>query len=324
MPKKILIALVISLFIGLPVIGFLAITLNSYSRSNFATETFDSARPQAMRSMPGVALDVAETTNPMRQGGGTVGMSYDAKSPLLPPDGGSGGFTTGVDRTVIRTAHMAVQVEDTRQTVSKVNQIVSGVQGVVTSSNIYEMPPQGGVVNASMALRVPSAQLESVIEQLKALSVKVLTETITAQDRTEQKVDLDAQIENLQATEQQLITIMGKATTVDQTLQVQRELTNVRGQIERLEAQVENLVGDAEMATITLEISTKESSLPVVNPGRKSVMEEVRLAVRDAVSLYRDLFVAGVRLAILGLPLLLIALVAALLWRRRKPKTPTG
>lgn len=251
-------------------------------------------------------------------------MSYDAKSPLLPPDGGSGGFTTGVDRTVIRTAHMAVQVEDTRQTVSKVNQIVSGVQGVVTSSNIYEMPPQGGVVNASMALRVPSAQLESVIEQLKALSVKVLTETITAQDRTEQKVDLDAQIENLQATEQQLITIMGRATTVDQTLQVQRELTNVRGQIERLQAQVENLVGDAEMATITLEISTQESSLPVVNPGRKSLMEEVRLAVRDAVSLYRDLFVAGVRLAILGLPLLLIALVAALLWRRRKPKQPMG
>jgi hypothetical protein len=98
-------------------------------------------------------------------------------------------------------------------------------------------------------------------------------------------------------------------------------LTSVRGQIERLTAQAENLQGDADMATINLTISTQAADLPYVTGKEASIWEEVKGAVRDAVRLYRELFVAGLRLAILGLPLIILLGVGYALWTKfRKPK----
>jgi hypothetical protein len=72
------------------------------------------------------------------------------------------------------------------------------------------------------------------------------------------------------------------------------------------------------MATISVSLSTKESELPIVEPARLSIWEEFRSAVRNALSFYRNLFVAGLRISVLALPVLLIASLVWLFWRRRQ------
>lgn len=235
----------------------------------------------------------------------------------LPPSGDEG-FTEGVERTIVKNANLGLVVEDTRQTVDQVTQAVNAINGFVTSSNIYEHEYAEGAVSADMTVRVPVDQLENTMAEIKQLATKVVNESLTADDRTEQKIDLEAQLRNLRATEAQMLTIMERATEIEDVLNVQRELNSIRGQIERLEARLENLEGAAAMSTLRINITTEESELPVVNPKQPSLWQEVRIAFRDAVQFYRNLFVGGLRLAIIGLP---IGLVGWLGWRVLKPKS---
>ena len=67
---------------------------------------------------------------------------------------------------------------------------------------------------------------------------------------TAQVVDLDARIANLQASESALQAIMARATTIADVLKVQQELTGVRGDIESMIAQRDNLADQAAMGTL--------------------------------------------------------------------------
>lgn len=236
----------------------------------------------------------------------------------MPPTVDDGRITDQTDRTIVKTADLSLISEDTEKTVEDITQATQNYDGLVTSSHVYENDYQKGIVNAEMTVRIPVDALDQAVKEFKSFAVKVTNENITAQDKTEQKIDLEAQIANLQSTEQQFVTIMQKATTVEETLQVQRELSNVRGQIERYQARLENLEGSAAMSTIHIFITTKESELPVIEPDQNTIIEEIKVSVREAVALYRNLFVLAIKLAILGLPIWLIVGGVILYKKRNK------
>jgi len=316
MSKRTLIILAIALILGLPLLGAL---------SGRQTHRFQQ---QEMSDSGSSSMGVAGTIEPAMMNDTYLAQNsllYKDVGPnapqVMPPPPTDGGFTTTTDRTIIRNAFLTLIVKDTRETVRKVTHLATQHAGFVTSSSVFEDEQSQGIVIASMILRVPAAKLDEVLENLRQLAETVQTESIAASDQTEQKVDLEAQIKNLKASETQLQSLMSKAQNVTQTLEIQRELSSIRGQIERLTAQVENLQGDANMATITLSISTEESELPLTGGERRGVLDEIRIAVKDAILLYRELFVAGLRFAILALPLLVLAGVGYGIWMWQKNRT---
>ncbi|HYD35657.1 MAG TPA: DUF4349 domain-containing protein [Vitreimonas sp.] len=240
--------------------------------------------------------------------------------PVPPGMPDNGGFTPTADRTIVKNASLSLLVRDTRQTVERAQAIAKEVNGFVTTSNVYENEYDQGVIRADMTLRVPVERLEETLGKLRGLADKITHDTLSADDRTEQKVDMEAQLTNLKATETQLLTIMKQAQTVQDTLNVQRELSSVRNQIERLQARLENLTGDAAMSTIQLSMSTKESDLPIIDSSQRSIWEEIKLSFKEALTLYRELFIAGLRLVILILPAAIAALVVWMLFKAFKKK----
>jgi hypothetical protein len=248
-------------------------------------------------------------------------MYAETKQTSLRAPAPDSGYAPGEDRTIIKTANLSLVVDDVRQTVDQVNSLVKTHNGLVVSSNIAESQYQDGGAKAYLSLRVPVTQLEDTLTQLRKLAIKVTQDSMNADDRTKQKVDLEARIKNLKASEEQLMTIMRQAKNVQETLEVQQQLTNVRGQIEVMNAQLENVTNDAAMSSISLTISTKSSDLPVVGPQQNSIGEEIKLAVKDMIRLYRGLFLSGIRTVILLLPLLILALIGWLIWKRSARKS---
>lgn len=307
--RKHVLMIVAAILIGIPVLGLLTFSTKNRVMMEQGTMGFQTApsmgRAEVMMDNSGIAK--------------TTLVSTEGRSMMpIAPGYGNEGFTPGVDRVIVKNASMSLLVDDTRQAANKVSEIALQAQGTVTQSNIYENDNQTGQIFANLILRVPVEQTETVMASIRQVATKVVSENLTAQDRTEQKIDLDAQLKNLRATEAQLQTIMAQANTVEETLKVQTELGNVRGQIERLQAQLENLLGDAAMATISVSMSTEEAELPIVDDSNRSIVQEIKLAVRDTVTLYRNLFVSGLRLAILSLPVIVIGGIIFGVWRKKK------
>jgi hypothetical protein len=157
-----------------------------------------------------------------------------------------------LDRMVIRTAQLTVEVPDMEQALAAARAIAARGGGFVSASNTHveKVNDQNRTV-ADLTIQVRTDAADSALSDLRALG-KVTTESSGAQDVTEEYVDLDSNLRNLQASESAILKLMDKATRIEDVLALQRELTNVRGQIERIQGRKRFLERRTDMATITL------------------------------------------------------------------------
>src|SRR5947209_13263480 len=100
------------------------------------------------------------------------------------------------------------------------------------------------------------------MDNVKGYAVKVEKEQTTAQDVTEDYVDLQARQRNLEATSLQLQSLLSKATTVDETLKVQVQLNNVQSDLERIKGKLNYY--DTRTSNSTIQVSI----LPVPPPAK--------------------------------------------------------
>jgi hypothetical protein len=89
----------------------------------------------------------------------------------------------------------------------------------------------------------------------------VKSDRSTGTDVTGTYVDLEARLKNLKTTESQLVEIMGKANNTKDILEVEKELSRVRGDIESYTAQMNTLKNRIDFSTITVTVSEPQ---PVV------------------------------------------------------------
>lgn len=176
----------------------------------------------------------------------------------MPPEesGGSGDIEKVFSETrqIIRTGFLAMVVEDTSASADKIRSIAKEKGGFVEHVQIYETGE--AQKHGSLTVRVPESAFDETLAALKALAREVTSEQTGAQDVTAQAVDLEARLANERRSEAQYQKILEKAETTDEILKVQRELNRVRGTIEQLDAQLQNLSREVRMATISVELSS--------------------------------------------------------------------
>ncbi|MDP2743434.1 MAG: DUF4349 domain-containing protein, partial [Dehalococcoidia bacterium] len=128
-------------------------------------------------------------------------------------------------------------------------------------------------------------------------------------------------LKNLEAGEAQFLKIMEKATTLEETLQVQRELTNIRGQIESVKGRIKFLEGNVRESLISVTMRLSPAAKPVVTRGW-TPGETLRSAARGFVGFVRVLFDILVWLVIFS-PVWVVAglVVIYLRWRLRKARS---
>jgi hypothetical protein len=155
------------------------------------------------------------------------------------------------DRKIVKEGYMTLEVEDIAEAMDKIAEIADELNGYVVSSHKYEYEER---VDGRIVIRVPSERFEDAFARLHQLATAVPDETTTARDVTEEYVDLEAQLSNLLATEDQYLALMEKAENVEEMLKVQKELSNVRGEIEQIEGRMKYLEQTSETSLITVDL----------------------------------------------------------------------
>lgn len=176
-------------------------------------------------------------------------------------------------RQLIKRATLTVEVEAIDKSIQAVSDLVKQKQGDLL--NFQDNKPQNSRSRhtVSMELRVPQQQLENTINAIAELGT-VQNRSITAEDVTEQLVDNDARVKNLRKSEETVLKIMERSGSVGDVLNAARELSNIREQIERLEATQKNLQDRVAYSTIYLNLEAPVSAAEVPNkPLGKEIQE---------------------------------------------------
>ncbi len=230
-------------------------------------------------------------------------------------------------RVIIYSGDMALVVKDTREAVEAITTLANEQGGYVAGANIYQ---SDGAPRGTVTIRVPAEQYESTVTRLRQLALRVESENTNTQDVTEEFVDLEARKTNLEHTEAALQNLLDERQRVGQTsdiLEVYRELTNIRGQIEQIEGRMRYLANQAALSTITINLIPDVLYQPVSIGGwePQGVAKE---ALQALVTALQGLVNLAIWLVILVLPLLIILLLPVVVviviirwwWKRRQAK----
>lgn len=166
------------------------------------------------------------------------------------PDAAYAGYP---DRMIIRNARLGLTVKDVVAAVDVVGQIAQRYDATTAGSTIRDVD---GRPVATISLRVPSARYNDVMSALRGIALRVEDETATSQDVTEEYVDLNAQLRNLEAAEAQYIELMKRAQSIEDVLRIQQRLIDVRGQIERHKGRLTYLQRRTDFAQIDVTLSS--------------------------------------------------------------------
>ncbi len=162
------------------------------------------------------------------------------------------------ERMIVRTGSMVVVVENVPVAIDQITWMAGSFDGYVVSSRVWK---EGERLVGTIAIRVLAEHFDDAMRALRDLAVDVTSESASSRDVTEEYVDLSAKLENLEATEKQLLVIMEKAETVEDILDVQRELSRVRGEIEQTKARMQYL--EQTSATSLIEVHLEQSKLDI-------------------------------------------------------------
>jgi Domain of unknown function (DUF4349) len=215
------------------------------------------------------------------------------------------------DAKIIRTGSMELEVKDVPRAVREARDAIRAMGGYVgasQTSNIEDQP------YAQITYRIPVDRWENALDALRGLNgdtTKVVAEQTESVDVTSQVVDLDARIRNLKASETALVEIAEQAIRVQDILDIQAQITAVRGQIEQLEAQQNGLADQTSYATLTVSYQ-----LPVVAAVEVQAEGWNASAIFDEASatligVLQALAGAGIWLLVVWLPILVMFALAA-------------
>ena len=237
------------------------------------------------------------------------------------PDKGIPTVVVSGDRNLILTAKIDMRSKDPWATSDRAQAIASGLGGDVLN---LSQSGSADTRSASLTIRVPSSRFGDALQQLKSLEGEVQTSGVSAQDVTDQFIDLQARLTAKQAEEQRYIAILNRANTIDEILKVDASLGSVRTQIEQLTAQINSIKQRTDFSTISMSISTL-SALPgdttskVWDPSK--TVGRALAALGAMMQVFADVVIW---LVVFGwLPLLAFAAVI-LATRMRRPTAPTA
>lgn len=269
-------------------------TLNNLSVSR--TASFEAS------PMAGVAMDMAAPAM------GKIASRVESYAPVAPQAGIP-------DRMVVQNSYLSLVVKDVTASIKTLTDYITGQGGYMVNSNISR-PEEGGT--GTLTLRVPSHQLETILENFKSQSVKVVSQNLQGTDVTDQFVNNEERLRILERNKARFEEIMAEAVKIDEILRVQQEIFSLQSQIDSIKGQQEYLKKTSEMALLTVYLSTDELALPYapVSAFRPEVV--FKQAVRHLMGTLQSIASLAIWIGVYSIVWLPIVLVVYFIRRRNQ------
>jgi hypothetical protein len=212
-----------------------------------------------------------------------------------------------VDRSLVRTANLELTAGDVGRTVDRARDIAVTEGGYTGREEVRDDA-------GTLTLHIPSDRFDHALGELSGLG-EVVARNQSAEDVTEQVVDLDSRIATQRASVARVRALLAKANTVDEVVRIEREVTTREADLESLEQRGKTLAGQVAMSTVTIRVTRTGAPPP---PPRRD--ESGFLAgLSDGWHAFRTAGAATLQVVGAVLPFLLVlAIPAAVVLRLRR------
>lgn len=286
----------------------LALLATACSNSPSALKTM------ADREMPSAEPTVARAAPAFGEGAQASSAGSATASPAL----ALGALAASqADRQLIKNATVIVETEDSRAATDQLMAGASAIGGYV--GEMQESVDGLGRRSVTIQIRVPADKFDASMRSLDSLG-RIISKQVTTQDVTEEFVDTEARSRNLKKMEERLLDHLNRFGELKDILSVEKELTRVREDVERLDGRLRYLSHRVAFSTISVTLTEKPKAGPVTPVQSFSTAKVTTEAVRSLVEFGQGVWYYIIWIAVWSPVWAVLGLAAWIVGRRVYPK----
>ncbi|GEP49985.1 hypothetical protein FNO01nite_06570 [Flavobacterium noncentrifugens] len=153
------------------------------------------------------------------------------------------------DKKIIRNANLKFQSENPEETYLQIGKTAKKCNAIIENDNQEKSDSE---ISRTLIIRVPSQNFEPFLSEIGKGVAYFDTREITSSDVTEQYIDSETRLKNKRVLETRYLELLKKAGKVSEILEIEKELSDVREEIESKEAQLKYLQSQVSMSAITI------------------------------------------------------------------------
>lgn len=154
-----------------------------------------------------------------------------------------------ITQKVVKTGGINFQSGNIEEDYKKIREALPRFKAYIENENQSRSTQR---ISYSLTIRVPANTYDTLYSSLTSLAFKLDNKYSNIEDVTERYYDLKTRIKNKQALEQRYIELLKKATAIKDILEIERNLNQVRTEIENLQGQFNYLSKQVNFSTINL------------------------------------------------------------------------
>ncbi len=166
---------------------------------------------------------------------------------------------------LIKTLNITMEVKDTQRVANDLQSWISATDSLSTAQNINYEQVGDNLYNVSMAFSVQASLFPRIESYLNNYPIqhngRLLNTSMSTQDVSSDYVDTQSRLNNLRGEQQRLLTLLSHASALGDVLSIDQRLTDVEGQIEQIEAHLNNLNGQITFYNISISLQPSQAAL---------------------------------------------------------------
>ncbi len=194
------------------------------------------------------------------------GSYAEPEAPMEKPEMEETGTTDPLaNRKIIYSASYSIETKEFDKSVARLDELCKSFGGWYESSNSYGTAESANR-NAYFTVRIPTENYRAFTDSQSSVGT-VVSSSENNRDVTEQYTDTEARLESALLREQRVLVILENAASLDDVLALERELSDIRYEIESLTGSLRKYDSLVDFSTVNVsirEVSVYTPKDPVV------------------------------------------------------------
>lgn len=154
-----------------------------------------------------------------------------------------------VEKKLIKNGNISFETEDLAKTKGTIATAAKKYKAYISSDNAYTSQDR---ISNTLTVRVPASSFDDFLKDITEGIDELESKNINISDVTEQFLDIEARLRTKKKLEVRFTELLAKAKNVSELLDIERQLSNVRSEIESVEGRLKYLSNQVDFSTLNV------------------------------------------------------------------------